>query len=297
MKTNSKIAITAALLVPLVPLLLPSNPGSGASLSGSSVSGPKASPSSLLAGTLVSPILLNEKLTGWEASYSVSGHIQRMAYGVRYNGDPKSFAVLNYQYAYDPFPQTVYDFSASFDICLSEARSKDHFYVVGIADSGEEVIERWKKAPVVPGPGGGGGGYVLKRKEIYRGALLNGIRSLGVDPDTQFLLVHHDNPARISKVMISDGQIVPVVDSLLVPEIESKCRSFLYPRDHLNGDRIWTLETMPQMGPGADRLFTLFSDYNKDGVIDNWYTETSYPYLQIFKPPGASVWADLFLGD
>ncbi len=73
-----------------------------------------------------------------------------MVFGRRFNGDPRSFAALNYLTSYSVYPEECYQFTTSFDITLAAAWGRDHFYLVGVADSGEEVIEQWKKAPAAP---------------------------------------------------------------------------------------------------------------------------------------------------
>ncbi len=211
-----------------------------------------------------------------------TGFVQRILYGEAYNIlDPTSFAVLNYD---DPFALTaseVFEFSASFDIIQAVGKGRDHFYLLGTADSGDSVIERWKKANVgTPG----GSSYAMKRTELFRGTSLGEISGIGVDHQGRFLMLLHGEPAVISKMSLPSGQpITTVYNSIQIPELNDFSGG-LFPRLHYAQGITWTIN--------ASGDFVLLNDPDDDGIMNSWSVFDHDTYWNNFS---YTVWSDDFI--
>ena len=229
--------------------------------------------------------------------YRSTSSTQEIAYGKQYDADdPTKFVVRNRQAVAQQWTIAgEFEFSASFDIVRVDSARQDLFYVLGIASTGDSVIERWKKANI--GIPGGQQTYSLKRTELYRGTSLSNIRTIAADPDNRYLLVlHGTSTMTLSRMTLPNGQpIVTLYDSTAIPHLGGVSRLFVM--QHNSEGRIWTLESL-SASPQPSRDRTLIWDYNNDGAMDAWSTMT---YLDYNAQYGASAapgtWLDDFVED
>lgn len=229
-------------------------------------------------------------------AYIGEGVIQYYDFGANYDAaDPTHLVIYNDAPGlwYDILEQNYdesYDFSASFEIVTVQARTRDHFYVAGRSGS-EDIIERWKKAPVKQV--GGPTGYVMKRVQLYRGAL-GGIRCIGADHLGRYLLVlHGSSPVRLSRMPLpSGGTPTELYTSLQIPEMASSQYS-LFPRRHSTEGVVWTLEDIDPLGPGE---YVLFRDSQDDGTMDSWGVYSNGDYFDTYGA-SSSTWTDWFMSD
>lgn len=240
--------------------------------------------------------------SGW--SNTVLGYIseglrQEIVYGSSLDAnDPTRLNVLNYSpwHAFDIMrePSETYQFSASFEILCARAKTRDHFYVAGRAPNGDDVIERWKRANIAPPPGGGEA-YVMQRKELYRGAgVLDTVTTLGVDHQARYLLIiHGDNPIRLSKMMLpAGGTPTTIYTSTQIPALAMNPIG-VFQRRHAVQGVIWTIE-----GTDEDGLiqYVLMFDADDNGVIESFSSLGAGTYFDHYSVT-SGVWVDTFLED
>jgi len=98
------------------------------------------------------------------------------------NGDTLNVYDISYAQGQESI-DGIASYSTSYKIVYVEPLTKNVFFVLGVTDGGDHVIERWRPRVGAVSLGGGGpnssGSIVLKRKEIYRGNGLGGHSKFG----------------------------------------------------------------------------------------------------------------------
>jgi len=170
-----------------------------------------------------------------------------------------------------PWSESFYAFNAAFDVArlVSGQFAPDKFYLLGNSDTGDAVIQHWKKRPVsLPG----GGGYVMKRIELYRGKGLGEIHTMGVDLSGDYLLLIHDDPVKVSQLSLPGGAQQVIFDSVQLPVLDFlRGAESVYPRQHSTEGKIWIARMYRNTDPTIPGLPSgLFYDLNNDGAFDSW---------------------------
>ena len=166
----------------------------------------------------------------------------------------------------------IYAFGAQFEILrvVSSEQAPDRFYLQGLGDNGDQILEYWKRRPV--SLSSGDGGYYMKRTELYRGKALGTILTFGLDLSDGYLLVVHDHPTKVSKLSLPEGTPEVVFDTTHLPALDFlRGAESVYPRHHKTEGVIWIARmyrnTDPTI-PGLPRA--LLYDFNLDGEFDSW---------------------------
>jgi len=193
---------------------------------------------------------------------SIDGTAQQwLAYG---DWDPRTLTVLNRTWDTNAWIDSGYEFTVAFDLQIVRASKRDWFYLAGVSDSGETVIEKWKrKLSSVPA----GGQPIYTRTELYRGTALSSIKAMGVDPDNRFLLFVHGTPAILSRMDLGSGHPISfgIYSASTIPDLES-VRS-MFARQHLVLGRLWTLDRVQAGSSSKSVLIDSDNDTHFETVV------------------------------
>lgn len=225
---------------------------------------------------------------------------------------------------YDPLLDQWYatrtDHTASFRIEHVATRVANEFYLSGKARNGDAVVERWVIVPqngtlvaerppassgigtpfttpglVVQVQGAGAlippaqrtGAAVTTKTELYRGAALNNIEALAVDPDGRFLLALTDGPSGLVRFDLHDASPAgPSFETVLaptaVPELGQIGR--IYPAQHAVSGRMYLMDSAHL--PGVFPKDIALMDDDNDGNFDGNFVLSMDEYAQLF-PSGS----------
>ena len=234
---------------------------------------------------------------GWSdavLAYLAPDMRQEFTYGSMYDPkNPTHLVVFNYIPSGTdlilPEPTEIFEFSAPFEILCVRAKTKDHFYVAGRTDLGDDIIERWKKALTAIS---GSSPYVMQRMELYRGPLLGGTKSIGIDHEERYLHLLHGSPTKLSKMALPAGTPAVLYNNTQIPQLRMDPIS-VFQRRHMTLGIVWTVEGDY---PDGSSEYVLFFDPNDDGVMDSWSAMDSSSYFPQYSV-SAGVWQDVFMGD
>ena len=207
--------------------------------------------------------------------------------GVCINWIPKEKRelVLEHKFRSQGWNSLQYRYSAAFDMEHVCAKSKDIFFVLGKADNGDTVVERW--TAIYRADGDPAIAPRMKRTAVYSDSGFDSIEAIGADPEGRFLLVLHGSPRKLVKIQVPSGVVEDVVTQGVLPALATM--SMFSPWQHISDGRLWVLTD------STDSLHVLLRDADNDGEFDFTTVLTESEWLAAgYRGP---VWLDDFLDD